>query len=129
MEKLLKYPVNVFQKSEFFFGVGLPGLIIFLIFLALIAVTILAYRGAISRTNRLFRGLLIAFRAITLMIIVFSLLKPFITIPQINPEDSYLLVLVDDSKSMQIADCSENKSRIEVAGEYCLTLNKGLLTN
>ncbi|MFQ6041559.1 MAG: hypothetical protein ACE5PV_11940 [Candidatus Poribacteria bacterium] len=127
MEKLLKYPVNVFQKSEFFFGIGLPGFIIFLIFLALIAVTILAYRGAISRTNRFFRGLLIAFRAITLMIIVFSLLKPFITVPQINPEDSYLLVLVDDSKSMQIADCSENKSRIEAAGELLFNPQQGLI--
>ncbi|HIE30322.1 TPA: hypothetical protein EYP66_23935, partial [Candidatus Poribacteria bacterium] len=127
MEELLKYPINVFQKSEFFFGVGLPGLIIFLIFLALLAVTILAYRGAISRTNRLFRGLLIAFRAITLMIIVFSLLKPFITIPQINPEDSYLLVLMDDSKSMQIADCSENKTRIEVVRELLFSPQQGLI--
>ena len=126
MEKLLKYPVNIFHKGEFFFGIGLPGLIIFLTFLALIVVTILAYRRTIARTNRLFRGVLIAFRAMALMIIVFCLLKPFITIPQTNPEDSYLLVLVDDSKSMQIADCAENKSRIEVIRDLLFNPQKGL---
>ncbi|MBC8236590.1 hypothetical protein H8E77_44155, partial [bacterium] len=127
MEKLLKYPIDIFHKGDFFFGIGLPGLVIFLTFVVLITITIFAYRRTIGRTNRLFRGLLIAFRAMALMIIVFCLLKPFITIPQTNPEDSYLLVLVDDSKSMQISDCAENKSRIEVARDLLLNPQQGLI--
>ena len=127
MEKLLKYPVDILHKGEFFFGIGLPGLIIFLTFAALIAITILAYRSTIARTNRLFRGVLIAFRAMALMIIMFCLLKPFITIPQTNPEDSYLLVLVDNSKSMQIADCAGDKSRIEVVHDLLFSPQGGLI--
>ena len=127
MEKLFKYPIDIFHKGDFFFGIGLPGLVIFLTFVVLITITIFAYRRTIGRTNRLFRGLLIAFRAMALMIIVFCLLKPFITIPQTNPEDSYLLVLVDDSKSMQISDCAENKSRIEVARDLLLNPQQGLI--
>jgi len=127
MEKLLKYPVDIFHKGEFFFGIGLPGLIIFLMFIGLIAITVLAYRRTIGRTNRLLRGILIAFRAIALMVIVFCLLKPFITIPQTNPEDSYLLVLVDDSKSMQIEDSAENKTRLEVARDLLFNPQSGLV--
>ncbi len=127
MEKLLKYPADIFRKGDFFFGIGLPGLIIFLAFLGLIAFTIFAYRSTHARTNRTFRGVLIFFRSLVLIILVFCLLKPIITVPQTNPEDSYLLVLMDDSKSMQIADSADDKSRAEVARELLLNSQTGLM--
>ena len=98
MEKLLKYPADIFRKGDFFFGIGLPGLIIFLAFLGLIAFTIFGYRSTRTRTNRTFRGVLIFFRSLVLIILVFCLLKPIITVPQTNPEDSYLLVLMDTGR-------------------------------
>ncbi len=115
MEKLLKYPIDTFNKGNFFFSAHMPALIILIIFAALVAVTILAYRRVSLRTNPIFNAFLIALRAIVLIILFFCILKPIVTIPQTNPEESYLLVLVDDSKSMQIKDCDEERSRKEAA--------------
>ena len=35
LEQLLKYPVDIFRQGDFYFGIRLPGLILFLIFVAL----------------------------------------------------------------------------------------------
>jgi len=113
MEKLLKYPIATFNEGNFFFSSHIPLLIILILFAALVAMSILAYRRVSLRTNPIFRSFLIGLRAIVLIILLFCILKPIVTIPQTNPEESYLLVLVDDSKSMRIKDCDEEKSRID----------------
>lgn len=112
-EQLMKYPIDIFQRGDFSYGIRLPGLIIFLILVALIAASIWAYRTTATRTNRRVRGFLIFLRSIVLCIIAFCLLKPFLTIYQTNPDDSYLLVLADQSKSMQVADSAERESRLQ----------------
>ena len=111
-EQLMKYPIDIFQRGDFSYGIRLPGLIIFLILVALIAASIWAYRTTTTRTNRRFRGLLIFLRSVALCIIAFCLLKPFLTIYQTNPDDSYLLVLADQSKSMQVADSVNRETRL-----------------
>ena len=111
-EQLMKYPIDVFREGDFSFGVPIPGLLIFVLMVALVAATIWAYRSARSRTGRAFRGFLIILRTIVLCFLAFCLLKPFLTIYQNNPDDSYLLVMVDRSKSMQITDSEEGKSRL-----------------
>ncbi len=111
-EQLMKYPIDVFREGDFSFGVPIPGLLIFVLMAALVAATIWAYRSARSRTGRVFRGFLIVLRTIVLCFLAFCLLKPFLTIYQNNPDDSYLLVMVDRSKSMQITDSDEGESRL-----------------
>ncbi len=113
-EKLMKYPIDVFREGDFSFGIAIPGLLIIVLMAALIAATIWAYKSARARTNRFFRGFLITLRAIVLCILAFCLLKPFLTIYQNNPDDSYLLVMVDQSKSMQITDTDDGNSRLNL---------------
>ena len=115
MDKLLKYPIDTFNEGTFFFSTHIPELIVLILFAALVAVAILAYRRVSLRTNPIFRFFLIGLRAIVLIVLLFCILKPIVTIPQTNPEESYLLVLVDDSKSMRIKDCDEEKSRTETS--------------
>ena len=55
-EQLLKYPIDIFRQGDFYFGIRLPGLILFLIFVGLIAASIWAYRTTQGRTHRGFRG-------------------------------------------------------------------------
>lgn len=116
-EQLMKYPIDVFREGDFSFGVPIPGLLIFVLMVALVAATIWAYRSVRGRTGRVFRGFLIVFRTIVLCFLAFCLLKPFLTIYQNNPDDSYLLVMVDRSKSMQITDSVEGKSRLSQANQ------------
>ncbi len=116
-EKLMKYPIEVFREGDFSFGIPIPGLLIIVLIAALIASTIWAYKSARARTNRFFRGFLITLRAIVLCILAFCLLKPFLTIYQNNPDDSYLLVMVDQSKSMQITDTEDGNSRLNLTNQ------------
>ena len=111
-EQLMKYPIDVFREGDFSFGVPIPGLLIFVLMVALVAATIWAYRSARGRTGRVFRGFLIVLRTIVLCFLAFCLLKPLLTIYQNNPDDSYLLVMVDRSKSMQITDSDDGESRL-----------------
>ena len=109
----MKYPIDVFREGDFSFGIPIPGLLIFVLFTALIAATIWAYRSARGRTRRGFRGFLIFLRTVVLFFLAFCLLKPFLTIYQNNPDDSYLLMMVDRSKSMQITDTIDGTSRLD----------------
>lgn len=111
-EQLMKYPIDVFREGDFSFGVPIPGLLIFVLMVGLVAATIWAYRSARSQTGRVFRGFLIVLRTIVLCFLAFCLLQPFLTIYQNNPDDSYLLVMVDRSKSMQITDSDDGESRL-----------------
>ena len=111
-EKLMKYPIDVFREGNFSLGVPLPGLLIVVLLGALVAATIWAYRSTSGRTGRWFRGFLIFLRTIVLCFLAFCLLKPFLTIYQTNPDDSYLLVMVDKSKSMQITDSADAVTRL-----------------
>lgn len=122
-EQLMKYPIDVFREGDFSFGIPIPGLLIFVLMVGLVAATIWAYRSAKGRSGRAFRGFLIFLRIIVLCVLAFCLLKPFLTIYQNNPDDSYLLVMVDRSKSMQITDSEDGESRISRANQLLFSEN------
>ncbi len=123
----MKYPIDVFREGNFSFGVPLPGLLIAMLLIALFATTVWAYRSTQGRIRRRFRGLLILFRVVVFSMLVFCLLKPFLTIYQTSPDDSYLLVMVDQSKSMQITDSMGGAARLRRANELLFRDGDGLL--
>lgn len=126
-ENIMKYPIDVFREGNFSFGVPLPGLLIAVLLVALVAATIWAYRRTQGRIQRGFRGFLIFLRAIVLCLLAFCLLKPFLTIYQTNPDDSYLLVMVDQSKSMQITDSPDSETRLQRVNTLLFAEEEGLL--
>ena len=126
-EKMMKYPIDVFREGNFSFGVPLPGLLIAVLLIALFAATIWAYRSTQGRTQRVFRGFLIFLRTLVLCLLAFCLLKPFLTIYQTNPDDSYLLVMIDRSKSMQITDAEDSTTRLGRANDLLFPEKEGLL--
>lgn len=123
----MKYPIDIFHRGDFHFGIRLPGLILFFIFIALIATSIWAYRTTIARTNRGLRGFLIFLRVGALCTLAFCLLKPFVTIYQTNSDDSYLLLLADSSKSMQITDSIDGESRLKSVSRLLFQPDQGLV--
>ena len=126
-EKIMKYPIDVFREGNFSFGVPLPGLLIAVLLVALIAATIWSYRTTQGRIQRGFRGFLIFLRAVVLCLLAFCLLKPLLTIYQTNPDDSYLLVMVDQSKSMQITDAADSETRLRRVNDLLFSQEEGLL--
>ena len=126
-EKMMKYPIDVFREGNFSFGVPLPGLLIAVLLIALFVVTIWAYRSTQGRIRRGFRGFLIFLRAVVLCLLAFCILKPFLTIYQTNPDDSYLLVMVDRSKSMQVTDSIDSATRLRRANDLLFAEEDGLL--
>ena len=128
-EQLLKYPIDIFRQGEFYFGVRLPGLILFLIFVGLIAASIWAYRTTQGRTHRGFRGFLIFLRVLALCGLAFCLLKPFVTVYQTSPDDSYLAVLLDESKSMQVTDSVNQESRLSSMNNLLFDPEGGILNS
>ena len=125
-EKMMKYPIDVFREGNFAFGAPLPGLLIAVLFVSLIVATIWAYRSVRGRLHGGFRGVLIFLRALVLCLLAFCLLKPFLTIYQTNPDDSYLLVMVDRSKSMQITDSPESETRLARVNDLLFSETDGL---
>ncbi len=123
----MKYPIDVFREGNFSFGVPLPGLLVAVLLVGLFAATIWAYRTTQGRIQRVFRGFLICLRTIVLCLLAFCLLKPFLTIYQTNPDDSYLLVMVDRSKSMQITDSPDSSTRLHRANNLLFSEKEGLL--
>ena len=123
----MKYPIDVFREGNFSFGVPLPGLLVAVLLVALFIATIWAYRSTQGRIQRVFRGFLIFLRTIVLCLLAFCLLKPFLTIYQTNPDDSYLLVMVDRSKSMQITDSPDSTTRLHRANDLLFSEKEGLL--
>ena len=126
-EKIMKYPIDVFREGNFSFGVPLPGLLIAVLLAALLVATIWAYRSTQGRIRRGFRGFLIFLRTVVLCLLAFCLLKPFLTIYQSNPDDSYLLVMVDRSKSMQITDSPDAETRLQRVNNLLFAEEEGLL--
>lgn len=128
-EQLLKYPIDIFRQGDFYFGIRLPGLILFLIFVGLIVGSIWAYRTTRGRTHRGFRGFLIFLRILALCGLAFCLLKPFVTVYQTSPDDSYLAVLLDESKSMQVTDSVNQESRLSSANNLLFAPEDGILNS
>ena len=128
-EQLLKYPIDIFRQGDFYFGIRLPGLILFLILVGLIAASIWAYRTTQGRTHRGFRGFLIFLRALALCALAFCLLKPFVTVYQTSPDDSYLAVLLDESKSMQVTDSVNQESRLSSVNHLLFDPEGGILNS
>ena len=126
-ENMMKYPIDVFREGNFSFGVPLPGLLIAVLLVALFVATIWAYRSTQGRIQRVFRGFLIFLRTIVLCLLAFCLLKPFLTIYQTNPDDSYLLIMVDRSKSMQITDSADSATRLDRVNNLLFSEEEGLL--
>ena len=128
-EQLLKYPIDIFRQGDFYFGIRLPGLILFLIFVGLIAASIWAYRTTQGRTHRGFRGFLIFLRTLALCGLAFCLLKPFVTVYQTSPDDSYLAVLLDGSKSMRVTDSVNQESRLNSVNDLLFDPEGGMLNS
>ncbi|HWF84857.1 MAG TPA: glutamine amidotransferase [Vicinamibacterales bacterium] len=101
---LFKYPRLVFQQGEFTWAVSRPLLIVVGLAAAGVVAALLTYRRVGTLTSTRDRTILIALRLAVLALLAFCLLRPTLVLKAAVPQQNFLGVLLDDSRSMAIAD-------------------------
>lgn len=104
---LFKYRPFVFEKGQF--ALGAPGAVLtFGLFgIAIAGVLAFSYSQARGKSGWRDRVVLAALRVGVVGVLVFCLLRPKLVLSSVIPQRTFLGVLVDDSRSMQIADLPE----------------------
>ena len=106
-EFLFKYRPLIFDQGELALRASWVG------FLALAAaagaayLTLRTYLAVRGNSQRLDRAVLTAIRIAALGVLAFCLLRPVLVLSSVVPQENFLGVLIDDSRSMQIADRDE----------------------
>ncbi len=114
-EFFFKYPPLVFEKGRLVLAATLPGWV-----LAIALVLTVAAAGMYLRRTRGFaprdRGVLLALRTALLTLLLFLLLRPVLQVPVAVEQENYLAILIDDSRSMRVADDGE-RTRAETLAQ------------
>src|SRR5262245_12231335 len=101
---LFKYPPLVFQQGEFTWGLSRAALLAVLAGIVVTIAALVTYRKVAGETQNRERPILIGVRLAILAVLLFCLLRPTLTIKASVPQQNFVGVLVDDSRSMSIAD-------------------------
>ena len=101
---LFKYPPLMFQQGDFTWGLSRPVLLAVAAAVAIAALALLTYRGVPATDRPRDRVVLIGLRLAALAVLLFCLFRPALILKAAVPQQNFLGVLVDDSRSMAIAD-------------------------
>ena len=101
---LFKYPPEVFDKGRLVFtGAGTATVVTGLLALAAIPV-VASYRRVEGTSEPRHRGLLAATRVAILALLLLCFARPAVELSSAVPQRNFVGILVDDSRSMGIAD-------------------------
>jgi len=101
---LFKYPLVMFEQGHFTFALS-RSLSLVLALAALVGVgALVTYRGAWSEERPRDRVVLIALRLGLVAALLFCLARPTLVLKAAVPQQNFLGILLDDSRSMTIAD-------------------------
>jgi uncharacterized membrane protein len=110
---LFKYRPAVFAEGDFTFGIGGPFAIALIAAAVAVAAALLTYRRVGAHSTARDRVVLATIRIAALVLVLGCLFRPMLLLSAPVPQRNFVGVLVDDSRSMQIADGSES-ARSEV---------------
>ena len=106
---LFKYRPLVFEQGDFTVAVSRPMLVALAVTAAVAAYALATYRGA-PATRARDRAALAALRLALLGVLAFCLFRPTLVVKAAVPQQNFLGVLVDDSRSMPIADATASRA-------------------
>ena len=106
-EFLFKYRPLVFEEGDF--AIRAPWAIALGAAAVAGALTLRTYAQVRGNSQPLDRGVLAAIRLGAIAVVAFCLLQPVVVLSSVVPQQNFLGVLVDDSRSMQIADRDETE--------------------
>ena len=122
---LFKYRPAVFEKGDFAFG-SPTSVIVLLLVGALIGVpAVLTYAAVRGKSTRRDRWILGALRGAAIVVLLFCLFRPMLLLSGAVPQRNYVGVLIDDSRSMQIADVDAGDARPQTRADVVRHLVAG----
>jgi uncharacterized membrane protein len=101
---LFKYPPLVFQQGDLAWGASRPLFLAILIAAGVAAAALLTYKTTGGEQPLRDRLILIGLRIGVLALLVICLFRPTLILKASVPQQNFVAVLVDDSRSMTIAD-------------------------
>jgi uncharacterized membrane protein len=101
---LFKYPPLLFQQGDFSWGLSRPVLLVVAAATALAVLALLTYRGVTTTDRTRDRVVLVGLRLAALAVLLFCLFRPTLILKAAVPQQNFLGILIDDSRSMSIAD-------------------------
>ena len=114
---LFKYRPAVFAQGRLAWRPPVPAEWIALGLAIAALVVVLAYARARGRTRSADRMLLATLRLAILALVGFALLRPTLVLSTVVPQQNYVGVLLDDSRSMRIADAGGGARGERIAAE------------
>jgi len=103
-EFFFKYSSYVFDKGEFVLAAGWPARIAVLVLAAAALPVLLRYTGVRAKSRRWDRIVLTTLRLGILAAVMFLLLQPSLVVSTAVPQENFVGILIDDSRSMRITD-------------------------
>jgi uncharacterized membrane protein len=101
---LFNHRPAIFQQGELRLAPSTGSWVAAAVVVAAIAITFLTYRAARSKSGATHRLILAALRTSSLLLVLFCLFRPVLVMKAAVPQQNFLGILIDDSRSMQIAD-------------------------
>jgi uncharacterized membrane protein len=101
---LFKYPPLMFQQGDFSWGLSRAVLLVVTAVTAAAVIALFTYRGVSAASRTRDRVVLVGLRVAALVVLLFCLFRPTLVLKAAVPQQNFLGVLVDDSRSMSIAD-------------------------
>jgi uncharacterized membrane protein len=115
---LFSYRPVIFQQGEFRLLPSAGSYVALAVLAAAVVAAVLTYRAARGSSSLRHRLVLTTIRVATLALIVFCLFRPVLVVRAAVSQQNFLAVLVDDSRSMQIADWHEQPRGAFVRQEF-----------
>jgi len=109
-EFFFKYRPVVFDRGQIEFGASWPTYALLSVGLVLLAIPVFSYTRVRGRVVRADRVVLAVIRSAVLATLLFCLARPMLVLATVVPQENFLGILVDDSRSMKIADHGEPRS-------------------
>lgn len=103
-EFLFKYRLAVFEEGDLTFGAPVSVIVIVAIALGLGVPAMLTYFKVRGKSTPRDRAILTAIRAALLLVVAACLFRPMLLLSEAVPRRNFVGVLLDDSRSMRIAD-------------------------
>jgi uncharacterized membrane protein len=104
-QTLFSYRPVVFQQGEFRFNVTTGSFVATAVVAAVVILAVLTYRRVrVNEGRRRDRVILTTLRVLTLAVVLFCLFRPTLIVRAAVTQQNVVAVLLDDSRSMQIAD-------------------------
>jgi hypothetical protein len=118
-----KYPIPVFSKGQFVLLGAWPGWVLLLLIVASTAGLALLIRSRLPQAapniSKWRAGAVWLLQSLLIATVLVLLWQPAITVAELAPQQNVIAVVLDDSRSMAIADSSGNLTR-EAAAEKAL---------